>query len=64
MLITPSTRGNRAWILNSAEAQKACREPLRNKGKMIGLKPPFRTKNVWFIRTVDDALAIAAQVDV
>ncbi len=46
-----------------------------NKGKLIGAQPPLRPKHVWAIRTrestvrylgieVDDALAIAEQVDV
>lgn len=41
-----------------------------NKGKLIGAKPPLRPKHVSSIRTklqiieVDDALAIAEQVDV
>lgn len=41
-----------------------------NKGKLIGPKPPLQPKHVWATRVrylgieVDDALAIAEQVDV
>ena len=35
---------------NVVNQLEACRTPW-NRGKMIGAKPPLRTKNVWSIRT-------------
>jgi hypothetical protein len=51
MFVSSVFRGERQCKLQNLKEQRSYRTPW-NKGRLLGAKPPLRTKHVWSIRTL------------